>query len=571
MRNHEIADLFDGIADVLEFIGENIFKINAYRKAARRIRESSEDIEHLYQTNQLSKIPGIGKNIADHIEEYLKTGSISKYRQILSKIPSNFVEMMKIPNLGPKTLKLIHDRFNIQTIEDLRKVLEKEELLMLPGMGEKKLENIKKGIDLYLSKRANQRISLGVALPVVSVIVDYMKSVCRQIFPCGSLRRMKETIGDIDILCTADDRNKVIERFIRYPGTLSVIAEGDTRASIIVRDNLLQVDIRVVEPVSYGAALQYFTGSKDHNIKLRAIAKEKGLKINEYGIFKGDIRIAGETEQQIYQILGMPFIPPEIREDRGEIEAALKGELPVLVEEKDIYGDMHVHTSFSDGMSTVEEIVNKAIEMGYKFIGLADHSRTSKFAGGLTVERLRERSREIDRIVEKYPEITIFKGAEVDILGDGRLDYPDEILAELDFVIGSIHQGFKKNVTERMLKAMENPYLDIIGHPTGRLISSREGYDLDIDTVIKYAAQTGTALEINAYYDRLDLNDVNVLKARENNANIAIGTDAHNVRMMEYMKLGIGVARRGWLEKNMILNCRDLKDLFPKRKKNCKK
>ncbi|MCM8788640.1 MAG: helix-hairpin-helix domain-containing protein, partial [Candidatus Omnitrophica bacterium] len=328
MKNSEIADLFDEIADVLEFVGDSVFKINAYRKAARRIRETSEDIERLYQAGQLSKIPGIGKGIAEHIEEYIKTGSISKYSQILSEIPSTFVEMMKIPNLGPKTLKLIYDRFRIQTIDDLKRVLEKEEILMLPGMGEKKVENIKKGVDLYLTKKASRRISLGIALPVVSDIVDYMKSVCQEISPCGSLRRMKETIGDIDVLCTAEDRKKVMEHFVKYPGRQSVIAEGETKGSIIVRDNLLQVDLRVVEPDSYGAALQYFTGSKDHNIKLRTIAKEKGLKINEYGVFKDDTRIAGETEESVYQVFGMPLIAPELREDRGEIERAIEGKLP---------------------------------------------------------------------------------------------------------------------------------------------------------------------------------------------------------------------------------------------------
>ncbi|MCM8821746.1 MAG: DNA polymerase/3'-5' exonuclease PolX [Candidatus Omnitrophica bacterium] len=567
MKNNEIADLFDEIADVLEFTGDSVFKINAYRKAARRIREASEDIEQLYQAGQLSKIPGIGKGIAEHIEEYLKTGRISKYKNLISEIPPTFVEMMKIPNLGPKTLKLIYDNFKIQTIDDLKSALEKEEILALPGMGEKKVENIKKGIKLYLSKKTNRRISLGIALPVVFAIVDYMKPVCQRISPCGSLRRMKETIGDIDILCAADDKNKVMEHFVNYPARQSVIAKGETKGSIIVRDNLLQADLRVVESSSYGAALQYFTGSKDHNIKLRAIAKEKELKINEYGVFRGDTKIVGETEEGVYEVFGMPFIAPELREDRGEIEAAIEGKLPILVEEKDILGDMHVHTNFSDGTSAIEEIVKKAISMGYKFVGLADHSQTSKFAGGLTVERLRERNKEIDRISKKYPGITILKAAEVDILGDGKLDYPDEILAELDFVIGSIHQGFKKNVTERMIAAMENRYLDIIGHPTGRLISSREGYDVDIDRVIEHAAKTGTILEINAYYDRLDLNDTNVFKAREKKVMVSIGTDAHNTRMMEYMKLGVGVARRGWLEKHRIINCYPVREMLVKRKR----
>lgn len=567
MKNVEIAEIFDEIADVLEFTGENMFKISAYRKAARTIREMTDDIEQIYSNNKLSEIPGIGKNIAQHIEEYLKTGSISKYKSLLTETPASFVEMMKIPNLGPKTLKLLYDRFKMKTIDDLKSVLEKQEVLNLPGMGEKKIENIKKGIELYLSKKATNRISLGIALPVVSSIVGYMKIVCKDISPCGSLRRMKETIGDIDILCTAEDTKKVIERFVRYPGKQSVISEGETKASIVLKENLLQVDIRVVSPDSYGAALQYFTGSKEHNIKLRTLAKEKGLKINEYGVFEGNDKIAGKTEEEVYRVFSMPLIPPEIREDRGEIEAALTGNLPVLVEETDILGDMHIHTNWSDGSNTVEEITKKAIEKGYKFIGLADHSKTSRFAGGLNIEELRKRNKAIDEIAKKYTGIKILKGMEVDILGDGSLDYPDEILAELDFVIGSIHQGFKKNVTERMLKAMQNPYLDIIGHPSGRLISSREGYNVDIEMVIEYAGKTGTALEINAYYDRLDLNDTNLLKAKGKNVMICIGTDAHSVWMMDYMKLGIGVARRGWLEKNKILNCYSIEKMPLKRKK----
>ncbi|HXK45366.1 MAG TPA: helix-hairpin-helix domain-containing protein, partial [bacterium] len=398
MRNNEIADVLDSIADVLEFEGENVFKINAYRKVARKIREIPEDIEQLYQAGNLSKIPGIGKGISEHIQEYLKTGSIAKYKEILSKVPSTFVEMMKIPNLGPKTLKLLYEHFKIQTVEDLKNVLETQEVQNLPGMGEKKIENIKKGIQLYLTKRIHQRISLGIALPVVDEIVRYMQPVCENISPCGSLRRMKETIGDIDILCTADNKEKVVKKFVSYPGVQSIIAEGETKSSIIVKDHMLQIDLRVVEPDSYGAALQYFTGSKEHNIKLRTIAKEKGLKISEYGVFRDDEKIVGRSEEEIYKMFGMPLIPPELREDRGEIEAAIAGKLPDLVEHENIKGDFHIHTNYSDGVSTIEEIVKKAINMGYQFIGLCDHSQTSKFAGGLTVERLRERNREIDNI-----------------------------------------------------------------------------------------------------------------------------------------------------------------------------
>ncbi|HPP66885.1 MAG TPA: DNA polymerase/3'-5' exonuclease PolX, partial [bacterium] len=499
--------------------------------------------------------------------EYFRTGSIANYKEILDDMPRTLIELLEIPNLGPKTLKLLYDKFKIQTIDDLRNVINSQEILELPGMGQKRIEHIRQGLNLYIDKKTQHRIPLGIAITLVSQIVEYMRSLCEKISPCGSLRRMKETIGDIDILCASLHSSDVIQRFIEYPDTLNVLVKGDTKGSIIVKEKSLQVDLRVVEPDSYGAALQYFTGSKQHNIRLRLLAKEKGLKINEYGVFKDDKKIAGKTEEEVYHTFNMPVIPPELREDRGEIEAALKGTLPDLIKEKDVLGDFHVHSNFSDGSNTIEEIANAATSFGYKFIGITDHSQTSRFAGGMDAEKLAERNNIIDEVSKKFPKLRILKGAEVDILGDGSLDYPDEILSQLDFVIGSIHQGFHKNVTERMIKAMKNPYLDIIGHPTGRLISKREGYDVDIDRVIEYAGKTGVALEINAYFDRLDLNDINVLKAREKNVIFAIGSDSHNINMLGNMKLGVAVARRGWLVKKNLINCYDPVDLPLRRKR----
>lgn len=564
-KNQEIADLFDKIADALEFKGDDSFRIGAYRKAARILREYPEDIEEVYKRGEIQKIPGIGKGMSEKIEEYLKTGKMKKYEEATKDIPQELLQLLEIPNLGPKTLNLAYTKLGVRNLKDLERVIETGELAKLFGMGEKKVENIKKGIELY--KQGKERIPIGVALPLVSEIIDELKKYAERIEPAGSLRRMKETIGDIDILATGKNSSEIIDRFTKLPIVKEVLAKGDTKASIIVKTNNLQVDLRVVSPDSFGSALQYFTGSKAHNIKLRGLAKDKGLKISEYGVFKGEKKIAGQTEEDVYASLGLSWIPPELREDRGEIEAALKNELPILVEERDILGDLHVHSKYSDGVDTIEEIAIAAKNLGYKYIGICDHSKTSKIAGGLDEDTLKRRNEEIDRVNEKIKGIRVLKGAEVDILSDGSLDYSDKILEELDFVIASIHQGFKKNVTERIKRAIENPYVDIIAHPTGRLLSGREGYDVDIDEIIEYASKYDVALEINCYPDRLDLNDVNILKGKSKKIKFSLGTDAHNVGMLKYIKFGIGLSRRGWLTKKEILNTYRWEDMPLRRRK----
>ncbi len=551
-KNQEIADIFDKIADALEFKGDDSFRISAYRKAARILREYPEDIEEVYKRGEVQKIPGIGKGMAEKIEEYLKTGKIEKYREVIKDIPEGLLQLLEVPNLGPKTLNLAYTQLGVKNLADLEKVIENGQLAGLFGMGEKKVENIKKGIELY--KQGKERIPIGIALPLVEEIINELKKYSEKIEPAGSLRRMRETVGDIDILATGKKNFEIIEKFTSLPLVKEVLAKGDTKASVIVKTNNLQVDLRVVPLDSFGAALQYFTGSKAHNIKLRGLAKDRGLKISEYGVFKGDKKIAGITEEEVYNSLGLVWIPPELREDRGEIEAALENKLPLLVEEKDIKGDLHIHSKYSDGVETIEEIAIAAKNMGYEYIGICDHSKTSKIAGGLDEDMLKKRNEEIDRVNEKIKGIKILKGMEVDILADGSLDYSDRILEELDFVIAAIHQGFKKNVNERMKKAIENPYVDIIAHPTGRLLSGREGYELDIDEIIEYASKFGVVLEINCYPDRLDLNDVNILKAKSKNIKFSLGTDSHNIGMLKYIKFGIGMARRGWLKKEEILN-----------------
>jgi len=547
-KNTEIADIFDKIADALEFKGDLVFKVNAYRKAARVLREYSGDITSIHP----SEIEGIGKGMAEKIEEYLKTGRIKKYEEVISDIPEGLLELLNIPNLGPKTLQLLYKELGVKNITDLERVIDEGKIAHLPGMGEKKEENIKKGLLLY--RAGKSRIPLSMALKVVREVIKPLSSVSESISPAGSLRRMKETIGDIDILATAEKLDDIINTFVRQPYVKDIIAKGDTKASVRTSYEDLQVDLRVVEKDSWGAALLYFTGSKAHNIKLRGIAKERGLKISEYGVFKGTKRIAGRTEQEVYKTLGIPWIPPEIREDRGEIEAAMKGELPVLIEQKDIKGDLHVHSHYSDGIDDIETIVVAAKKMGYEYIGICDHSKTSKIAGGLDEDTLKRRNEEIDSVQEKIKGIKILKGMEVDILSDGSLDYSDSVMEELDFVIAAVHQGFAKNVTERMKSAMNNPFVDIIAHPTGRLLSGREGYKINIEEVMMYAAKKGVALEINASYDRLDLNDVNIIKAKNYGVMFIIGTDAHRIDMLGDIELGLGTARRGWLEKKDVLN-----------------
>jgi DNA polymerase (family 10) len=564
-KNQEIADIFDKIADALEFKGDDSFRIGAYRKAARILREYPEEIEELWKKGEIQKIPGIGKGMAEKIEEYLRTGKMKKYEEAIEGIPQELLQLLEIPNLGPKTLNLAYTKLGVKNLSDLERVIETGELSKLFGMGEKKVENIKKGIELY--KQGKERIPIGVALPIVEEMISQLKKWTEKIEPAGSLRRMKETIGDIDILATGENNIEIIDKFTTLPIVKEVLAKGDTKASVIVKTNNLQVDLRVVENSSFGAALQYFTGSKAHNIKLRGLAKDKGLKISEYGVFKGEKKIAGKTEEEVYKSLGLIWIPPELREDKGEIEAALENKLPILVEEKDIKGDLHVHSKYSDGVETIEEIAISAKNLGYEYIGICDHSKTSKIAGGLDEDKLKMRNEEIDRINEKIRGIKVLKGMEVDILADGSLDYSDKILEELDFVIAAVHQGFKKNVTERIKKAIENPFVDIIAHPTGRLLSGREGYEVDIDEVIEYASKFNVILEINCYPDRLDLNDVNILKAKKKNIKFSLGTDSHNIGMLKYIRFGIGIARRGWLTKEEILNTYKWEEMPLRRRK----
>jgi DNA polymerase (family X) len=568
MKNKEIADIFERMADILEFKGENPFKISAYRKASRIIGDLTQDIEEIAEKGRLKEVPGIGEGMAEKVAEYLKIGKISKFEEVKKGVSDELIAIMDIPGMGPKTLSLLHKEKGIGNLSQLEKAVENGSLIGLPGIGEKKVENIKRGIELL--KRSKGRMNLGMAFPVAKRIVETLrqKTGSQKIEWAGSLRRMKENIGDIDILATGADHEKIVYAFTHLSEVKEVLASGETKASVIVEGGT-QIDLRVVEEDSYGAALQYFTGSKGHNIRLRGIAKAKGIKINEYGVFKGEKKIGGKEEKEVYRSLGMDWIEPELREDRGEIEAAQEGRLPKLVRESEIKGDLHVHSKWSDGTSSIEEIAKAARKKGYQYVAICDHSKSLRIAHGLDESRLMKQIEEIDRmnerVGEKFKNFQILKGTEVDILADGGLDFSDKVLEKLDLVVGAVHSGFKQEkgrMTKRILRALENPLIHILAHPSGRLLGARDAYEVEMDGLMEAAKQHGKALEINAYFERLDLDDIHCRKAKEMGIRVAIGTDSHHLDQMWMIGLGVAVARRGWLEATDILNTLPLKGIL---------
>ncbi len=571
LKNLELSRMFDQIARMLKIKGENPFKIRAYEKIALVLENLPIDIETIYRQGGLNNIPGVGAGIAKKIEEFLTTGKLEYYEKLKETIPSGVIELLDISEVGPKTAKLLYEELGVDNIEKLEKAIRQHQIKDLLGMGEKSETNILRGIELY--KRRKERVLLGTALPLAEEIVENLRQLKEtdKINFAGSLRRKKETIGDIDILVTSQKSENIMKRFTSLPQVREILAKGPTKSSVITKDDI-HIDVRVVEPISFGAALQYFTGSKAHNIKLRELAIKRGLKINEYGVFDSETgqRIAGEEEEEVYKILDLSFIPPELREDRGEIEAAQKNKLPKLIEYPQIKGDLHMHTKWSDGAHTIRQMAEAAKKRGYKYIAITDHSQSLKFAGGLTEERLREQVELIQKLNQELKDFTILSGIEVDIKSDGSLDFSDEILSKLDVVIAAIHSGFKqesKIITGRLVGAMQNRFVSIIAHPTGRLIGYREAYQVDIDKIIDIAAETGTILEINAYPERLDLNDVYCRMAKDRGVQLAIETDAHSIDGLGAMDLGVAVARRGWLEKKDIINTLPLDKLL-KRLKN---
>ena len=569
MKNQEIAKIFNEIADLLELKGENPFRIRAYRRAALNIEGLTKNIEEISH-EELLNIPGIGQDLAGKVEEYIKTGKIQAYEELKNEIPGGLSTLLSVPGLGPKTSKLLYEKLKITNIDELEKFASEHKLAGLPGIKEKTEDNILKGIEML--KRGRERQPLGKVLPIANDILGHLKknAPVAKIDLAGSLRRWKDTIKDIDILATSDNPKEVMSVFVHLANVKEILMHGPTKSSIITHQNL-QVDLRVVERESYGAALAYFTGSKEHNIRLREMAIKKGLKLNEYGIFreKDNKRVGGEKEQDVYAILGLSYIPPELREDQGEIEAAQSGTLPRLITLEDIKGDLHVHSRWSDGSHSLEELVEAAREHGYAYFALTDHSRGLAVARGLTIDRLMDQKKEIDALNRKLKGFRILQSTEVDIRSDGTLDFPDDVLEKLDIVVASIHSGFKQPVqqlTGRIVSAMKNPYVSIIGHISGRLIGEREAYELDMEKVLKTARETGTAFEINAYPLRLDLNDTFARRAKDMGIPIVISTDTHTIDQLDYMSYGVSIARRAWLEKEDVVNTFGLHVLLKKLK-----
>lgn len=573
MKNKEVVELLEEIADLLALHGETVFRVRAYQRVAQQIDGLTRSIEEIVAEGKLREIPGIGEGIAEKITEFINTGSLKYLEDLKKKTPVGLLEIMKVPGLGPKTTKLLYDTLKIKNLDDLERAAKEGKLHNLPHLGVKSEENIIHGIS-FLKQEGRERILLSEAHLVAEAILNELKKVSgvEQISVAGSLRRQKETVRDIDILCTAKQSESVMSAFVKLPQVKEVLAQGVTKSSVRL-ENGIQCDLRVVEPEQFGSALQYFTGSKEHNVALRILANKNGYTISEYGLFKiGDEKrpLAGATEESIYKKLGLSYIPPELRENRGEIEAAAKGKLPSLIELKDIKGDFHVHSHYSDGAASIETIGEVAMRFGLEWIVLADHSQSLKVAHGVGIKDLSRRRAEIEKWNSKNKSLHIFCGTELDILSDGSLDYTDNVLADFDFVIAAIHIGFKQSeeqITQRVIAAMENPYVRVIVHPTGRLINKREAYKINIEKILLAAARTRTAIEINAFPERLDLTDVNCIRAKQLGVKLAIGTDAHAPEQLAFMPYGVSVARRGWLEKKDVLNTFSTKEMLKYAKK----
>src|SRR5574341_307018 len=566
MQNRAIAAMFNDIADMLEIKDESPFRITAYRRAARALEAMGEDIAAVTARGpkDLLKIPGIGKGTAEKIEEFLLRGTCAYYDELLASLPAGITTLMSVPEIGPKTALMLHEKLGIGTIEQLEQAAKGGQIRTLPRMGAKTEENIIRGIALI--RRTKERRPIGQVLPQAQEIVDALRALkeVKELSVAGSLRRMRDTIGDIDIIVTSSSPERVMETFTSLPRVKQVLARGPTKSSVLL-DSDLQADVRVVDPPSFGAALQYFTGSKDHNVKIRERGVRKGLKVNEYGVYrvKDDTRLAGRTEEDVYKAVGLPWIPPEIRENQGEVELAEKGKLPRLITLQDIRGDLQMHTRWSDGAEPVEQMARVARDRGYEYIAITDHSQSLKFVGGVPVDELRANAKTCRKLSDKLG-FAVLIGTECDILPDGRLDYPADVLAGLDLVVASVHTRFKmpvKEMTARLTKAMQNPHVDILGHPTGRLLGSRESYEVEIEQLIAAAQKTRTALEINASPGRLDLSDVHARLARERGVTLAINTDAHSRYELRFMEYGISVARRAWIEPKHVLNTLSLTEL----------
>ena len=564
VHNNDIAAVFEEIADLLEIEQANPFRIRAYRNAARTVQGLGEEVRDLIQEGfDLDQLPGIGEALAEKIAEIVRTGKCQALEKLRQEGGKGLVELLHIPGLGPKRVAILYHELDVQTPQQLLRAIKDGRLRQLRGFGEKTEQNILDMLQVHAQQE--RRFKLAVAAQYAQSLVDYLREAneIEEIVIAGSYRRCKETVGDLDILVTTTQPKPVVEHFTRYDEVKEVLSQGTTRSTIILR-NGLQVDLRVVKPESFGAALHYFTGSKQHNIAIRRRGQQRGLKINEYGVFKGELSIAGKTEESVYKAVGLPYIPPELRENSGEIEAAEAGRLPSLVQLDDLTGDLHAHTMATDGHNTIEEMARAAQQLGFTYIAITEHSKRLTVTHGLDEKRLLQQIEEIDCLNQRLKGITVLKGIEVDILEDGSLDLPDPILAQLDLVIGAVHSKFhlsRAKQTTRILKAMDHPHFSMLAHPSGRLLEQREPYDVDMARIIHQASERGCYLELNAHPERLDLLDTHCRMAKEAGVLVSINSDAHTIADLANLKYGIGQARRGWLEKEDVLNTLPLNEV----------
>jgi len=562
MQNPDIARLFDEVADLLEIQDANPFRVRAYRNAARTIRDFPEPLADLVRagTKDLTDIAGIGDDLAEKITEIATKGELALRKQLAAKLPAGLLDLLRIPGLGPKRVKLLYKKLKVKSASDLSKALDQGKIQKLKGFGPKIEEKMRAG--LGQAQVTERRMLLNEAETQATALVAYLQAGggVGQIAVAGSYRRRRETIGDLDILVTSDDSPRVMDRFVAYADVADVVSKGDTRSTVKLRGGL-QVDLRAVEPAAYGAALQYFTGSKAHNVELRKIAQEHGYKLNEYGLFKGTRRVAGQTEEEIYAKLGLDWIPPELREARGEIALARERRLPRLVELTDIRGDLQMHTSATDGKGTIDEMAEAARALGYQYIAITDHSKRVTMALGFDAKRLREQWQTIDERNATSRGFTILKSIELDILENGKLDLPDDVLAEADYVVATIHYGLtqtEKELTQRLVHAAEHPWVDAIGHPTGRMLGRREPYRFDFDAVVRACVAHGCALELDGHPERMDLPDTLAAAAKQLGARFVLSTDSHQPGNLPFMKYAVDLARRAGLEARDIVNTRPL-------------
>lgn len=564
VHNDEIAGIFLEIADLLEIEEANPFRVRAYRTAARLIRGLPEELQDMVaRGDDLTRLAGIGKDLAAKIEEIIKTGHAGALDRLHKEVPASLEELLKIPGLGPKRVKLLYDNLHIKTLAQLKSAAQKGRLRNLPGFGKKTEQQI---LDTVAAHRSSERRFLyHTAQHYAQPLLAYLQQVTgvKEVCIAGSYRRGKETVGDLDILVTATGDSPVMQKFVQYDEVVEVVSKGSTRATVFLRCGI-QVDIRVVAQQNLGAALHYFTGSKAHNIRIRRLAQQGGLKVNEYGVFKGERRIAGDTEESVFKAVGLAYIPPELREGRGEIAAARSNQLPRLIKVEDLQGDLHVHTTASDGSAGIEKMAKAARDWGLKYIAITDHSKSLSVAHGLDERRLQKQIDEIDRLNDKIRGFKILKSSEVDILEDGRLDLSDRILSQLDFVIGAVHSKFRLargKQTSRILRAIDSKYFSILAHPSGRLLQEREAYAVDMSRIIEAARQRGCYLELNCQPQRMDLTDTYCELAKEQGVLISINSDGHAINNYDFLEQGINQARRGWLTRNDVLNSRSLREI----------